>query len=116
MAGIRVKRVYEEPAASDGFRVLVDRLWPRGLTKAAARIDFWAKDIAPSTELRRWYHANRSAWTEFRTRYLAELKGQHDTLKALLVHAEGRPITLLYGAKDSEHTHASMLKGILERS
>ena len=63
MADIRVKRVYEEPAASDGFRVLVDRLWPRGLTKAAARIDFWAKDIAPSTELRRWYHANRSAWT-----------------------------------------------------
>jgi uncharacterized protein YeaO (DUF488 family) len=110
MAVIRTKRVYEPAEESDGFRVLVDRLWPRGLTKEKARIDLWAKDIAPSTELRQWYHAHLDQWAEFRKRYFAELDGADTALAAIVAAAHGRPITLLYAAKTPGHTHADVLK------
>lgn len=111
---VRVKRVYDPPAASDGYRVLVDRLWPRGLTKQAAAVDEWLRDIAPSTALRKWFHQDRSRWTEFRQRYLAELKTRSADLDALRQRAARQRVTLLYGSRDAERNHAILLKEILE--
>ncbi len=113
MTHIRTKRVYEPADADDGFRVLVDRLWPRGLSKAKAHVDLWAKEIAPSTELRRWYHAHLEEWTEFRRRYLAELEGSQTALAAIVKSAGRQPITLLYAAKAEGPTHADILRELL---
>ena len=113
---IRIKRVYEPPARGDGFRVLVDRLWPRGVKKEAGLMDAWARDLAPSTELRKWFGHEPGRWTEFRSRYRAELKEHEDELSALRARAAKRPVTLLYAARDPEHNHALVLQEVLGKS
>jgi uncharacterized protein YeaO (DUF488 family) len=110
---ILLKRAYEEPAKSDGFRVLVDRLWPRGVKKSDIRLHSWAKDLAPSTELRKWFSHDVARWDEFRARYRKELATPRvrDHIKELIAEAEGAPaITLIYAARDSEHNEAVVLR------
>jgi uncharacterized protein YeaO (DUF488 family) len=112
---IKLKRVYEEPAKTDGTRILVDRLWPRGLTKEKARVDLWLKEVAPSTALRKWFAHDPQKWREFKARYQAELKHNAPEF-ALLKQAIARgPATLLYGAKDTEHNEAVVLQDLLSR-
>jgi uncharacterized protein YeaO (DUF488 family) len=107
---IAIKRVYDPPAAGDGLRVLVDRLWPRGLSKAKARLGEWVKDVAPSDGLRKWFGHDPAKWAEFRKRYRAELKENPETLAGLSTHArDRRQITLLYAAKDDRHNNAVVL-------
>jgi uncharacterized protein YeaO (DUF488 family) len=113
---IRIKRAYEKPCRQDGFRVLVDRLWPRGLSKDQAAIDLWLKDVAPSAELRQWFRHDPSRWREFQRRYQAELKQRADALKLLRARAREGTVTLVYGARDEEHNNAQVLKRVLERS
>jgi uncharacterized protein YeaO (DUF488 family) len=114
MIDIRIKRVYDPVEPDDGFRVLVDRLWPRGLTKAKVRADLWLKEAAPGTILRKWFGHDRSKWNEFRTRYLAELSGAPDVADRLLDEAKtGRGVTLLYAARDTECNHAVVLREYL---
>lgn len=110
---VRLKRAYEMPAKSDGTRVLIDRLWPRGLTKQEAAIDHWFRDIAPSTELRRWFGHDVSLWPEFQKRYTAELKHHGEQLDELLRIARHGPLTLVFGARDEEHNDAVVLKHVL---
>ena len=110
---IKLKRVYETPDEADGTRILVDRLWPRGLTKAKAALDLWLKDIAPSTELRRWFDHDPKKWKSFRIRYLTELKSHADELALIKSKAREGTITLLYGARDQEHNEALVLKELL---
>lgn len=112
---VALKRAYAPPAATDGRRVLVDRLWPRGLAKARAGIDLWLKAVAPSTELRKWFAHDPAKWTEFQKRYRAELKGS-PALAELQALARGEHVTLLYAARDEAHNEAVVLKRILERS
>jgi uncharacterized protein YeaO (DUF488 family) len=112
---IKIKRVYDERARGDGERILVDRLWPRGLSKRAAAIDEWIKDVAPSHELRKWFGHDPARWPEFRRRYRAELEGQRDVLGAIARKAKGRTITLLFAARDTEHNDAVVLKDAIER-
>ncbi len=112
---IRLKRVYEQPDTKDGERVLVDRLWPRGLTKEKARVDLWLKEIAPSTELRRWFGHDPAKWTEFKRRYRAELKGNKEQVARLKDEMEKGPVTLLYGARDEEHNEAVVLLELFGR-
>jgi uncharacterized protein YeaO (DUF488 family) len=110
---LQVKRVYDEAGEGDGFRVLVDRLWPRGVSKQRAALGLWAKEVAPSTELRTWFHAHPGEFTEFSRRYRAELKDnpEVDRLREKLA---GHPmITLLYGVHDTEHNHALILSEVL---
>jgi len=110
---IRIKRVYEEPAPGDGYRVLVDRLWPRGLTKARAALHRWDKDVAPSAQLRERFHANPEDWGEFRRAYLAELRTNEAATAALLGAARdhgGKSITLLFAARDETRNHAAVLR------
>lgn len=110
---LKLKRVYEDPSKEDGTRILVDRLWPRGLTKEKARVDLWLKEVAPSNELRKWFAHDPAKWPEFKTRYKAELKHNSGQL-ALLKQAVARgPATLLYGAKDTEHNEAIVLQDLL---
>lgn len=111
---IRVKRVYEKPSRDDGFRVLVDRLWPRGLTKERAALGLWLKDVAPSPELRKWFGHDPARWKGFQARYRKELAGRKDALKLLRQKARERTVTLLYGARDQEHNEARVLKKVLE--
>lgn len=115
---IAIKRVYEPASRNDGRRVLVDRLWPRGLTKAEAQIDEWLRDLAPSNELRKWYHARPEQWDAFRKKYLKEL-GQPEYQNALqrlyeLAH-EKRRLTLLFGSKNETRNNAVVLKELLEQ-
>jgi uncharacterized protein YeaO (DUF488 family) len=110
---IRIKRAYEAPSARDGARVLVDRLWPRGLRKADADIDRWSKEVAPSTELRRWFGHDPGRWREFRRRYRAELKSRTDVVQELRAMAREHPITLVYAAHDELHNHAIVLREVL---
>jgi uncharacterized protein YeaO (DUF488 family) len=112
---MKIKRVYEKPEKSDGIRILVDRLWPRGLTKEKAGIDLWLKDIAPSTELRKWFGHNPEKWKEFRKRYSAELKKNEEQLSLLKDQVKKGSVTLVYGAKDEEHNEALVLKELLNR-
>lgn len=105
---IRIKRVYDPPSRGDGQRVLVDRLWPRGLTKDDARIDRWAKQVAPSHELRKWFGHDPRKWSEFQKRYLKELAG-NGAVDELIEWIGGRKATLVYAAKDTEHNHAVVL-------
>lgn len=112
-ANVRLKRAYEPAEASDGMRVLVDRLWPRGVSKDAARIDKWAKNIAPSAELRTWFGHDPARWTEFRRRYLAELRDNPGLLGRLRGLARKGPITLVYSARDQRHNDAVVLRGAL---
>ena len=106
----RIKRVYELPDKHDGRRILVDRLWPRGLTKEKACIDLWLKDIAPSTELRKWFDHDPGRWEEFKERYLAELKGNSEQIQLLKQELDKGIVTLVYGAKDEEHNQAVVIQ------
>jgi uncharacterized protein YeaO (DUF488 family) len=112
---IRIKRGYEAPADDDGFRVLIDRLWPRGLAKEAAHIDLWQKDIAPSDALRKWFGHDPAKWTEFQSRYRNELEEHAETLAELRAQSRHGPMTLLYAAKDEAHNNAVVLQALLSR-
>jgi uncharacterized protein YeaO (DUF488 family) len=115
MRRLRLKRAYDAPAPEDGLRILVDRLWPRGLKKADARIDHWVKEVAPSTKLRRWFGHDPARWDEFRRRYAAELRENSSALEELRAHLGGRgAATLLFSAHDEAHNNAVALKQILE--
>lgn len=108
---IKVKRVYEEPSKDDGLRILVDRLWPRGLTKEKAKIDLWLKEISPSNELRKWYHDNFDEWNEFKKKYKNELKDKTETvaeLKQLI--KKNKIVTFVYSSKEEEKNNAVALK------
>ncbi|MDI6867813.1 DUF488 domain-containing protein [Methanoculleus sp.] len=111
---IRTKRIYEEPSGDDGTRVLVDRIWPRGISKEKASLDRWEKDLAPSTELRRWFGHDPSKWEEFLRRYRAELAGKEEELARLRREGEEGAVTLLYAAKDETHNNAVALKRYIE--
>ncbi len=112
---ISIKRVYEAPAKTDGKRILVDRIWPRGLTKAKAHIDIWLKEVAPSTELRKWFGHDPEKWTEFQKKYQAELK-DNAALAELRATAKSAKVTLVFAAKDEEHNNAVVLKQRLARA
>jgi uncharacterized protein YeaO (DUF488 family) len=116
MGKILVKRVYEPVAKSDGFRVLVDRLWPRGLTKQDARIDLWLRDIGPSTALRQWFNHDPARWTEFQRRYHVELTTKKELLRKLKAHVNKGTVTLLYSAKNERHNQAVALQSFLKQS
>ncbi len=111
---IRLKRAYDAPEPDDGCRVLVDRLWPRGITKEDAHIDLWLKDIAPSNELRKWFNHDPERWGEFRQRYRAEIEQQPETMEQLMAEIRKGRITLVYGAKDEQHNNAVALKEFVE--
>lgn len=111
---LKIKRAYEEPERIDGVRVLVDRIWPRGLSKAAAKIDQWRKEIAPSTDLRKWFGHDPARWAGFMRRYFAELKEQHAALDDLRKLAKDKTVTLVFAAKDTEHNQAVALREFLE--
>ena len=113
---VKLKRVYEPPSPGDGTRVLVDRLWPRGLSKSAAAIDHWMKDVAPSTELRKWFAHDPARWAEFKRRYEAELRAHADAVDALRKLAHDGPVTLVYAARDQEHNEAVVLRDLLARA
>jgi len=112
---IKIKRVYDEVSPDDGRRILVDRLWPRGLTKAGAKIDEWIKDVAPSNELRKWFAHDLSKWHEFKKRYTEELKGQSNLIEILLNRAKGGNITLLFSSKDPAHNNAVVLSEFMSK-
>lgn len=111
---IVTKRIYESPSKNDGYRVLVDRLWPRGISKEDAKLDEWAKEIAPSDELRKWFDHDPDRFDEFTKRYKKELDEHEHTLEALADKSTEKKLTLLYGAKDQEHNQAVVLKEVLE--
>jgi uncharacterized protein YeaO (DUF488 family) len=111
---IRLRRAYASASAADGQRFLVDRLWPRGLTKAAVSVDAWLKDVAPSTELRRWFGHDPDKWNEFQRRYVAELEANPVAWQPLLAAAQAGTLTLVYGAKDTLHNDAVVLQAFLE--
>jgi len=113
---LRIKRVYEPPDAADGFRVLVDRLWPRGLSRERAKIDLWLKEVAPSDSLRRRFHGDPSAWGAFKTAYYAELEqaSAQSAVRELLDRLNHGPVTLLFAARDQRHNNAVALKERLD--
>jgi uncharacterized protein YeaO (DUF488 family) len=117
LPGVQVKRVYDPPSAADGVRVLVDRLWPRGLSKTAASVDLWLKDIAPSVSLRRWFNENHdpSRWSEFTQRYAEELDSKKAAIAALIAAVRGGRVTLVFGARDHYHNNAMALRTYLDR-
>ncbi len=112
-AAIRIKRVYEPPASNDGLRILVDRLWPRGMSKAKLRLDAWPRQLAPSSTLRRWYAHDPRRWKEFRRRYVDELKQSGDALAQLRAMLRGRSATLLTATRELELSHAEVLRRML---
>jgi uncharacterized protein YeaO (DUF488 family) len=113
---IQVKRIYEPADPADGFRALVDRLWPRGISKERAALDEWLRDLAPSTPLRKWFHEDPARWAGFTRRYRAELRAQTPALEALRQRARQQRVTLLYGARDPRRNHARLLRELLLRS
>lgn len=116
MRDIRIKRVYDAPDPSDGLRVLVDGVWPRGMTKEQVGADLWLREIAPSAGLRKWFAHDRSRWEEFKRRYHAELEAKAEAVNRLLEVAGERRLTLLYSARDSQHNQAVALREyLLER-
>jgi uncharacterized protein YeaO (DUF488 family) len=112
---LRLKRVYEPVTSNDGYRVLIDRLWPRGLSKGRARLDAWERELAPSDELRRWFGHEPRRFAEFKRRYVDELRGQRARLSELRRRARREPVTLLYAARDGEHNDAVVLAEVLRR-
>ena len=110
---IRLKRVYEAPAPADGTRVLVERLWPRGISKASGRIDLWTKDVAPSPELRRWYGHDPAKWEAFRRRYLAEIRRNPEVARLGALARRGKTVTFVYAARDEERNSARVLAAFL---
>lgn len=114
---IRLKRVYEQPAKEDGWRVLVDRLWPRGMKKEAAKVDLWMKDVAPSDALRKSFHHEAMKWGDFEKKYQAELRNKKESLAELnKLEKEHGTVTLLYAAKDEEHNQAVLLAKVLKKT
>ncbi len=111
----QIKRVYEPPSKDDGLRILVDRLWPRGLSKAPLKLDDWMKELAPSNELRKRFGHHEGNWEEFQELYFKELDGQSDVVEQLIQKSRTRKVTLLFAAKDTEHNNAVALKNYLER-
>ncbi len=116
MNAIAIKRIYDKPSDKDGYRVLVDRLWPRGVSKIIAHLDEWNKDIAPSTELRKWFDHKAERFDEFANLYQEELMTKKKELNRLRTIAKTKSVTLLYGAKDPEINHAAILRDILLHS
>lgn len=112
---VSIKRIYDEPAASDGYRILVDRLWPRGIRKEAAALDLWLKDIAPSPDLRTWFGHDPAKFDEFRARYISELEHNPAVAELRDIIARNPTVTLLYGAKDPQINHAIVLRDFLVR-
>jgi uncharacterized protein YeaO (DUF488 family) len=110
---VKVKRIYDPAAKSDGYRVLVDRLWPRGIKKENAAIDEWSREVAPSQELRHWFGHDPERFNEFRRRYLGELRDHEEELQALRDRARKGTVTLLFGARDTEHNNAAVLAEVL---
>jgi uncharacterized protein YeaO (DUF488 family) len=111
---VRIKRIYDDPTRSDGYRVLVDRLWPRGIKKADADLDDWLRELAPSTELRKWFGHEPKRWPEFRKRYRVELRQYEAQLVALRQRAEHRRVTLVYSARDPRFNQAVILKEVIQ--
>jgi uncharacterized protein YeaO (DUF488 family) len=113
---IRIKRIYEQAAEEDGFRILVDRLWPRGIKKEKAKIDLWLKDVAPSGELRKWFSHDLEKWEEFKKKYSKELSAKQELLKEIRrIEKEKGTVTFLYSARDVEHNNAVALKAALDK-
>jgi uncharacterized protein YeaO (DUF488 family) len=112
---VRIKRAYEPPAPSDGRRVLIDRIWPRGVSRERACLDEWARELAPSAELRRWFDHDPARFAEFRRRYASELESQEEKLGELRRRAAEGTVTLVYGARDTEHNDAVVLADVLRR-
>ena len=113
---IKVKRVYDDSSAEDGIRILVDRLWPRGLKKEAARLDDWLKEIAPSNELRKWFGHDPDRWEEFKARYFHELERQNEAINKIREKASSSTVTLLFAARDETYNNAVALREYLEGS
>jgi uncharacterized protein YeaO (DUF488 family) len=113
---IGIKRIYEAPASADGYRVLIDRLWPRGVSKQRASLDAWLTELAPSTALRSWFHRDLQRWPEFARRYRAELRTQEAQLQRLRQRARRQRVTLLYAARDTRVNHAAVLREVLRRA
>lgn len=111
---VRIKRIYEEPAEGDGTRVLVDRLWPRGVSKEKAKLDKWLREIAPSDELRKWFGHDPARWEQFQARYLVELKGHQKEVQDLIELAKNGVVTLLYAARDEVHNEAQVILTLLQ--
>lgn len=111
---LQLKRVYETPADIDGMRILVDRLWPRGLSKADAQIDFWAKEVAPSNELRHWYQHEQEKWPEFQRKYIIELQNHPEAVQELITQIGNGNATLLFASKETSINNAAVLKDYLE--
>ena len=112
----KIKRAYDPPEPTDGHRVLVDRLWPRGLTKQKLRVDAWLKELAPSTDLRKWIHQDPSRWSEFKRRYIREMGAHPDLIADLRKKGRSSVVTLVFSAKDPLHNNATVLKEYLEKS
>lgn len=113
---IKIKRIYDPASADDGQRILIDRLWPRGIKKENAKIDEWLKEIAPSDELRKWFSHDPDKWTEFRKKYRDELRKKQDLVDKLCKEAKNGKITLLFSARDTEFNNAVVLKEVIEKS
>ncbi|HEX2529937.1 MAG TPA: DUF488 family protein [Burkholderiaceae bacterium] len=113
-ATIKTKRIYDPPARDDGVRILVDRLWPRGMAKADAEVVYWAKDIAPSNDLRKWYNHEPDKWKEFRKRYFKELDGNPDGMRELMQHTQAPLVTFLFSSKETDLNNASVLKDYVQ--
>jgi uncharacterized protein YeaO (DUF488 family) len=113
---IKIKRAYESPSDDDGYRILVDRLWPRGISKEKAKVDFWPKELAPSTELRRWYGHDPEKWSEFKSRYFAELDGNPELANELLEYVHKGTVTFIYSSKEQRLNNANALKEYVESS
>ena len=113
-AMIRIKRIYDPPSPDDGRRVLIDRLWPRGVARDEAKLDEWLKEVAPSDELRKWFGHDPARWEEFRSRYREELASHGELLDRLRAEARKETVTLLFAAKDEEHNNAVVLKELLD--
>ncbi|WP_133137036.1 DUF488 domain-containing protein [Legionella rowbothamii] len=113
MATIEIKRIYEAPEKTDGFRILIDRLWPRGIKKAEASIDLWLKEIAPSDALRKWFNHDAEKWSEFQKCYAKELEDKQDLIDLIKEKAKHKKVTLLFGSKEMEHNNALALLNII---
>jgi uncharacterized protein YeaO (DUF488 family) len=111
---LQLKRVYEQPADIDGMRILVDRLWPRGLKKTEAKIDFWAREVAPPNELRRWYQHEQEKWPEFQRKYITELQNNHEAVEELVAKIGNGNATFLFSSRESSLNNAAVLKDYLE--
>ncbi|HVV68445.1 MAG TPA: DUF488 domain-containing protein [Gammaproteobacteria bacterium] len=111
---LKIKRIYEKFQESDGFRILIDRLWPRGIKKENAHIDLWLKEIAPSDALRKWFNHDPQKWPEFQKRYAKELKSKGEVIAIIYQEEQKHTVTLLYGSKETEHNNAIALKKFLE--